>query len=87
MCLFGQAWITLYVSPSFFKVFDASYSLEGKVLGWGKMLIFNRHNISLMKALLIPWVQQQLKISNVAANPDNAAPSYNGTRDASSNMK
>jgi hypothetical protein len=87
MCLFGQAWITLYASRSFFKVFDASYSLEGKVLGWGKMFIFNRHNISLMKTLLVPWVQQQLRISNVAANPNSAALSYNGTRDASSNME
>ncbi len=87
MCPFGQAWITLYASWSFFKVFDASYSLEGKVLGWGKMPIFNRCNISLINVLLIPWVQQQLRISNVVANPDSVAPSYNGTYDASLNME
>jgi hypothetical protein len=68
-------------------MFDVSYSLEGKVLGWGKMLIFNRCSISLMKALLVSWVRQQLRISNVAANLDNVVPSYNGTRDASSNME
>ncbi len=87
MCPFEQAWITLYASPSFFRMFDASYSLEGKVLGWGKMLIFNRCSISLMKALLVPWVQQQLRISNVAANFDSVVPSYNRTHDASSNME
>jgi len=37
-----------------------------------------------MKAFLVPWVQQQLRISNVAANLNSVAPSYNGTPDASS---
>jgi hypothetical protein len=87
MCPFGQAWITMYASPSFFRVFNVLYSLEGKVLGWGKMFIFNRCSISLMKALLVPWVRQQLRISNVAANPNSVVLSYNGTRDASLNME
>lgn len=85
ICPFGHAWITLYANPSFCNSLEASCSLDGKVLGWGKMDIFNKLSNSLMKVVLVPWVRQQFNTSKEAAKPESCAPQYNGTHEASSN--
>ncbi len=74
-----------YANPNFFNMCGASFLELGDLLGVGSMLFFNNFNYSYMKALDVPCVGQQSKISNVVHKFDNLKFSYRGILDASSN--
>jgi hypothetical protein len=56
-----QTSTTLYANPNFFNMCEVSYSKLGDVLGVGSMSFLKNFNNSLIKALDMPCVQQQLK--------------------------